>query len=326
MNATNPLVSVVTPFFNTEAYLEECIASVIRQTYPNWKYVLVNNRSTDRSADIAARYAREFPDRIRVEHNPDFLSQVQNYNRALSFVSPESRYCKIVQADDWIFPDCLRSMVEVAEANPSVGIVAAYELEGTKVSLDGLPYPRAVFPGHEISRNYLLGGEHLFGTPTSILMRSDLVRSRNPFYDERYAPFEDTHACLDLLKTSDFGFAYQVLTYSRRDNESILGGVREFNFEVMARMATLIARGHDFLDTREFECRRKALEKEYFTYLAKSAMAFNQRGPKFWDFHRRGLASADYRLGWRLLAPSVPRAFLEKCWQVFWEKWDRLFA
>jgi hypothetical protein len=45
-----------------------------------------------------------------------FLSQVQNYNFALSRISPDSKYCKMVQADDWLFPDCVRSMVEVAEA------------------------------------------------------------------------------------------------------------------------------------------------------------------------------------------------------------------
>ena len=243
-----PRVSFVTPFFNTEKYLEECIESVLRQSYQNWDYVLVNNRSTDGSVKIAEKYANQFPERIRVEHNSEFLSQVQNYNHALRFISSGSRYCKVVQADDWLFPDCVKSMVAVAEAHPTVGIVAAYELEGDEVRLDGLPYPSTAVSGREICRLYFLEGKYLFGTPTSLLLRSDLVRSRDPFYEERLAPFEDGHACFDLLKAWDFGFVHQVLTFSRRDNESILSRVRPFNLEFLIRLSMLVVHGRDFLE------------------------------------------------------------------------------
>ena len=245
-----PRVSFVTPFFNTEKYLEECIESVLRQTYQNWDYTLVNNRSTDGSVRIAEKYANRFPERIRVEHNSEFLSQVQNYNHALRLISTESRYCKVVQADDWLFPDCIKRMVEVAEDHPAVGIVASYELEGDEVRLDGLPHPSPAVSGREICRLYFLEGKYLFGTPTSLLLRSELVRSRDPFYDERLAPFEDGHVCFDLLKTWDFGFVHQVLTFSRRDNESILSRVRPFNLELLIRLSMLVAHGRDFLERR----------------------------------------------------------------------------
>ena len=103
-----PLVSVVTPFYNTQDYLAECIESVLRQTYTNFEYILVNNRSTDGSSDIAQQYAARFPDKIRLFHTESFLTQVQNYNFGLSLISPDSKYCKMVQADDWIFPECLQ--------------------------------------------------------------------------------------------------------------------------------------------------------------------------------------------------------------------------
>ena len=47
-----PLVSVITPFYNTREYLAECIESVLRQTYTNWEYIFVNNCSTDGSEEI----------------------------------------------------------------------------------------------------------------------------------------------------------------------------------------------------------------------------------------------------------------------------------
>ena len=62
------LVSVVTPFYNTAAYLEECIESVLAQTYRDFEYLLVNNKSTDGSREIAARYAAKDP-RLRLLDN-----------------------------------------------------------------------------------------------------------------------------------------------------------------------------------------------------------------------------------------------------------------
>lgn len=324
MNTSDaPLVSVVTPFYNTEAYLEECIASVLRQTYENWEYILVNNCSTDKSADIAERYARQHPEKIRLQHNTIFLSQVQNYNAALHAMSPASKYCKVVQADDWIFPDCLRSMVELAEARPKVGIVAAYELEGEEVRLDGLSYPSPEVSGREVARLYFFHGKYLFGTPTSLLLRSELVRFRDPFYDERFAPFEDGHTCFDLLKAWNFGFVHQVLTYSRRDNESIIARVRSFGLEPFLHFTMLVAHGRDFLSEEEYRRCLKRAEQEYFLFLAKCACALKQKNGDFWNFHRRGLAAVNYRLDWRWLARWAPRACLEKAWGAMWTRWDQ---
>jgi glycosyltransferase involved in cell wall biosynthesis len=317
-----PLVSVVTPFYNTRDYLAECIESVLRQTYENWEHILVDNCSTDGSSEIAERYASRCPEKIHVIHTESFLSQTQNYNFALSRISSESKYCKMVQADDWIFPDCVRSMVEVAEANPSVGVVAAYELAGDEVHLDGLPYATTHFPGRHVGRLYFLKNKYLFGTPTSLLLRSDLIRSRRPFFEERRWPCEDAHACFDLLKTWDFGFVHQVLTYTRRDNESIITPMRAFNLESLARLTFVVVHGQDYLCEREYSRCLKDAERGYFLYLAKCAWARRREPPNFWEFHRSGLASINYALGWRSLWKWIPRAVLEKAWGAFWRSWD----
>lgn len=319
---SSPLVSVVTPFFNTREYLAECIESVLRQTHENLEYILVDNCSTDGSGEIAAGYAARFPGRIRFIRTPSFLSQVQNYNFALTRISPESKYCKVVQADDWIFPDCIRSMVEVAETHPTVGIVAAYRLEGDEVNLDGLPYPVAKLPGRHVGRLYLLEGTYLFGSPTSVLVRSDAVRSRNPFYDERYAPFEDGHVCFDLLRSCDFGFVHQVLTYSRWDNEGILSRIGRFGLAPFLRLSMLVAHGKDYLSIEEYNRCLKRVEREYFLQLTRAACAFRSESKGFWEFHRRGLASINYQFDWKRLIRWMPRAIVEKSWVSFWRRWD----
>jgi glycosyltransferase involved in cell wall biosynthesis len=320
----DPFVSIVTPFYNTQKFLAECIESVLRQTYQNWEYILVDNCSTDGSTEIAKRYACRFPKTIRLIRTESFLTQVQNYNYSLACVSPSSKYCKMVQADDWLFPDCVRSMVEVAEAHPTVGIVGAYELEGDEVRLDGLPYPSPEVSGQEVCRLYFLKHKYLFGTPTSLLLRSDLIRSRDPFYDERYAPFEDGHACFDLLKTWNFGFVHQVLTYSRRDNESIISKVRSFGLEFFLHFSMLVAHGRDYLTEEEYSQSFRIAEREYLLFLSKHACARRRPGQNFWEFHRKGLASVNYSLDWRLLAKWIPRTLIEKAWYAAWNISDRV--
>src|SRR6202030_1679796 len=111
--------------------------------------------------------------------NTQFVPALVNLNTAFRRISPASKYCKMVLADDWMFPECLERMVAVMEEHPSVGIVGAYGQEHRWVLWTGLPYPNTCVSGHEICRERLLGGRYVFGSPTSVLFRSDLVRSHD---------------------------------------------------------------------------------------------------------------------------------------------------
>ncbi len=63
-----PLVSIITPFKNTEEFLPDCLNSIIKQTYKNWELILINDHSTDNSLEIATRFAIE-DTRIKVFNN-----------------------------------------------------------------------------------------------------------------------------------------------------------------------------------------------------------------------------------------------------------------
>src|SRR6266852_2484975 len=120
-----PAVSVVTPVYNGQEFLAECIQSVLLQTYSNWEYVIVDNCSTDNTAAIAQQFASREP-RIRLVHTADFLDALDNHTRAMRALDPQSRYCKVLHADDWLYPECLERMVGVAERYPAVGIVSSF--------------------------------------------------------------------------------------------------------------------------------------------------------------------------------------------------------
>lgn len=286
MNAeAQPLVSVITPVYNTEKYLAECIESVLAQSYQNWEYVIVNNCSTDRSLEIARQYAAQDP-RIRIHDNQEFLGALQNWNHAMRQISPESKYCKVVHADDWLFPECLAQMVALAEANPSVGIVGSYRLDETEVNLDGLPYPSTVVPGRELCRWSFLKSAYIFGSPSSLLLRSDLVRGRDPFYNEsnRHA---DKEICYDLLQQTDFGFVHQVLTFTRRHNEAATMLTRKFSTFKLSTLYILLKYGPIYLSDQEFKQKLARRLDRYYHFLAKSA--FEMREKEFWEYHKSEL-------------------------------------
>ena len=64
------LISVIIPIYKVETYLDECIASVVSQTYRNLEIILVDDGSTDGSAEICDAYAQKDM-RVRVLHKPN---------------------------------------------------------------------------------------------------------------------------------------------------------------------------------------------------------------------------------------------------------------
>jgi len=290
-----PLVSVVTPVYNGEDFLAECIESVLKQTYQNYEYIIVNNCSTDRTLQIALDYAQK-DSRIRVHNNEKFVAVIANHNIAFGLISPEAKYCKVVSADDFIFPDCISRMVELAEANPSVGIVGSYQLSGDLVRWQGFRYPRAVVSGVDMCRRMFLGGDKTFGfgSPTSILYRADLVRSRAEFYPNA-SPHSDTSACFECLRTSDFGFVYEILSFERTHSETQSSASVQLNRYTSATLNDVICYGPFFLDREEQAKKLDETLKEYHRFLAVNYFG-GFKGKEFWDYHKGRLAELGYPL------------------------------
>jgi glycosyltransferase involved in cell wall biosynthesis len=294
MNVSNnksgqPLVSIVTPVYNGAEFLAECIESILAQTYHNWDFTIVDNCSTDATLEIARRYAERDP-RIRITENQQFLRAIPNHNHALRQISPQSKYCKVVFADDWIFPECIERMVALAEGYPAVGIVGAYGMQGKDVMWTGLPYPSPWLPGREVCRLLLLDEVYVFGTATSLLYRSDLVRAHDPFFNESNL-HGDMEACVELLKESDFGFVHQILTFKRVRAESLGALTEDINTLVAGHLHNLVAHGRDFLSDQEYAACYRRIVSQYYNFLAVTFLRGRQ-DKKFWDYHKRKLTDA----------------------------------
>jgi glycosyltransferase involved in cell wall biosynthesis len=268
---SRPLVSVVTPVYNGAEFIQECVDSVLAQTYENWEYVIVDNCSTDGTLEIVRQYEQR-DRRIRVVTPGTFVGAIENANRAVCEISAESQYTKALHADDWLFPECLERMVALAEANPSVGVVSAYRLEETRVTLTGLPHSVCVLPGHEICRATLLAEPYpnLFGSPSSLLVRSDLIRSRHPFYNVNNPFQDDQEACYEILQESDFGFVHQVLTFTRRPETSPFSFYARIGAELPGQINLLQKFGPIYLPRTELQRRLAILLVHYGVFLLRS--------------------------------------------------------
>ncbi len=301
-----PLISVVTPFYNTAPYLAQCIESVLKQSYENFEYILVDNCSTDGSGEIAESYARR-DTRIRLIRRSQLLSQVQNYNSALTEISEASRYCKIVQADDFIFPEHLRLMVQAMEHSESIGLVSSYWLKGNELRGTGYPYPAPMLSGREMARLCLRTGVWVFGSPTAVLYRSSMITKGQPFYDESQL-HEDSEKCMQILEHWDFGFVHQVLSFSRADNESISSAVRSLQPAALDRYILVQRYASVFLEASEAAALKQKTRREYYSVLAKEAL--RRRGSDFWQYHARGLATLGETLDRSYLSLRISREIL----------------
>ncbi len=297
-----PLVSVLTPVYNGEEYLAECIESVLAQTYENWEYCIVNNCSTDRTLEIAKAYARK-DKRIRIHNNSEFVGCDENGNIAFEQISSDSKYCKVIHGDDWMSPECLMEMVELAEAHPSVAIVSSYRLKNTCIVVQALPYARRVIPGREICRAILLGLPSVFGSPSAMLIHADEVRKRPHFYNVAN-PHCDMEACLDILQSRDFGFVHQMLTFERSHLQSESSRGSRYGFTSFGRFEHVTKYGPEYLSEKEFAFMFRKRRDEYYAFLGASVFRNKEKG--FWEYQRASLG----RIGYSLSSARVFKAVI----------------
>lgn len=110
MEYRNPLVSVIVPVYNVEIYLDQCVQSILSQTYSEIELILIDDGSPDRCPEICDAYAAR-DRRIRVIHKENGgLSSA----REAGIRNASGDYIMVVDSDDWIESDTVESCVEIA--------------------------------------------------------------------------------------------------------------------------------------------------------------------------------------------------------------------
>ena len=120
-----PQVSIVMPNYNSERYISEAISSVIRQTYPNWELLVIDDDSYDRSVSIVREFESKDP-RIHLVVNEKNLGTARTRNRGMSLCRGE--YVALLDSDDIWEPGKLEKQMEVAERTGADIIYCSYGL------------------------------------------------------------------------------------------------------------------------------------------------------------------------------------------------------
>ncbi|MBV1905885.1 MAG: glycosyltransferase [Pseudomonadales bacterium] len=309
MKSDEPLVSFVTPVYNGAEFIQECIDSVLLQSYDNWEYIIVDNYSDDGTTEILAAYA-DTDKRFRVFRNESLLSVLENHNVALQKMSADSKYCKIVQADDFLYPTCVEKMVGVAECNDNVAIVGSLTKWGVEIKSTGLSLSSEVFSGKEVCRRTLLSEIYTFWSPSALLLRSDVVRERGLFY----SPAElhgDVQAYYEILEDRDFGFVHEVLTFVRVHENSVTSKeAKPLNRLIASNLDHFVRYGPVYLTADEYKSGMSKKITQYYKFLSRSWLG--GRDEQFWNFHQNVLEHAAQPLSQIKLAVNVAISFVTK--------------
>jgi glycosyltransferase involved in cell wall biosynthesis len=113
----SPLVSIISPAYNHERFITDCIESVLSQTYTNWEMIIIDDGSSDNTFSIARKYA-EIDHRIKAftQKNVGIFRLGESYNFALKQCI--GKYIAILECDDVWFLNKLSMQVDALEKNP----------------------------------------------------------------------------------------------------------------------------------------------------------------------------------------------------------------
>ena len=121
----DPLISIIVPVYNVEAYLRQCLDSIVNQTYTEIEIICVNDGSSDKSKEILDEYASK-DNRIKVVNQKNTgLSGARNAGNKLA----KGKYIMYVYSDDWIDHDTCKNAVEYAEKEEADVVFWCYKKE-----------------------------------------------------------------------------------------------------------------------------------------------------------------------------------------------------
>lgn len=158
-----PRLSVGLPVYNGEKYLDQSIESVLGQTYEDFELIISDNASTDNTADICRRYAKQDP-RIRYIRQARNIGLSPNHNFVLQLSRGE--YFKWAAADDLYGRDLLKSCVDILDEDAGVVLAHSFEaaIDAAGIVLQARDYPLATDSPQapERFRSILFGSSGLF--------------------------------------------------------------------------------------------------------------------------------------------------------------------
>ena len=203
----NALVSVITPFYNSEHYISECIDSVICQTYSHWELILIDDGSSDNTLSIVQSYV-DNDSRIQVNGLVSNAGAGMARNKGIEMA--RGNYIAFLDSDDKWHPQKLARQLAFMQKHQYPFTYTAYY----KLNLKGHPREVAALPVVTYSRA-------LYKNPIGCLTVIYDVR----YFGKQYMPVvrkrQDFGLWLKMLKKTDARGLNEYLAYYRSRSNSI---------------------------------------------------------------------------------------------------------
>ena len=210
-----PMVSVLMPAYNAEKYIGEAIDSILNQTFKDFEFIIINDSSTDKTAEIIEEYAKK-DNRIVYEKNDKNMKISKTLNRGMDMA--KGKYIARMDADDVSLEDRLEKQVKYMEENPECGVVGTCVLnfkdeDKTKTSENVAP---------EDDHMIRLYGLYCcqFAHPT-VMLRKSVFDENNLRYNPKYDSCEDFELWTRAKKFMKFHNLQEFLLYRRMPDENI---------------------------------------------------------------------------------------------------------
>lgn len=290
----SPCVAVITPVYQGEDYLAQALESVQAQTYENLVHVVLDNASTDATAQILARFqGQRVP--LLVHRNPQTLPQVENWNTAFGLAPKEASYLRLLCHDDTLFPNAIARLVEASLAAPDIGMISSNHFCLGRDNDFGWPKDRLVLDGKEAARLSLTGQSFIMAP--HIMLHRDAIAMRALLFDGRFSGW-DMDACLDLLTNGcKFAFVQDSLCMTRVHAHSVSSTVLEReHMDLFQKYAQLQHYGPRVFTPKEHERLMQRYRRYYLRKLARWSMQ-GQDGMGIAAKHRENLAELGFRPG-----------------------------
>ena len=205
-----PKISVCVPNYNFAEFLPRAIDSVLQQTFPDFEFLIIDDCSTDGSAEVIHNYAAR-DRRIRFIANPENLGMVGNWNLCLAEAKGE--YIKYVFADDFLIsPEALQKVLALCEGDSSVMLAGSsrnfVDPQG-RFTQNVCPFKRdGIFAGKWVINRCLAAQKNLIGEPTAVMFRK---KDAAPGFNPKYSQIVDQEMWFRLLERGNFAHAKEPL-------------------------------------------------------------------------------------------------------------------
>lgn len=171
----HPLVSIVVPVYNVEAYIKKCLDSIVQQTYENIEIIIVIDGSTDGSEKIVRTYRDE---RILIINQ---VNQGLGAARNTGINHAKGDWLLFVDSDDWLNRNTVEKLIDAASEDKSdiviFNLCYIYENDEIRRRTPKIR-ERVCIDGEEALRRELIGTEYRFHAPNKFC-KTNLYRTNN---------------------------------------------------------------------------------------------------------------------------------------------------